>query len=210
MTKQEQQRQKIADYALSHYRQTGFSKIPMDDIARGMKISKKTIYKYYDSKDELVEVAFRSFMLKASGFVSEVVISDSPSVVKLALILRHILKESATISNKFLSDLQNDLPMLWKEFDDFRSGMMRRTIPKIFDQGIKEGFVREAPVAIVVTVFIAGVREILKNEFLEETGFTMNQAMGHFYKFILGTILTEKGKEEFSNMLYGVFQNEKY
>jgi hypothetical protein len=38
----------------------------------------------------------------------------------------------------------------------------------------------------------------------------MNQALGHFYKFLLGTILTEKGKEEFSNMLYGVFQNEKY
>jgi AcrR family transcriptional regulator len=48
MTKQEQQKQKIAEFALSHYRQHGFSKIPMDDIASGLSISKKTIYKYYE------------------------------------------------------------------------------------------------------------------------------------------------------------------
>ncbi len=210
MTKQEQQKQKIAEFALTHYRQYGFSKIPMDDIASGLRISKKTIYKYYDSKEQLVEAAFRTFMVSASGYVSEVSMSPNPSVVKLVLILRHMLKESSTISNQFLVDLQNDMPALWKEFDTFRGGMMRKVVPKIFKQGVEEGYVRDAPVPLVVTIFISGIRSVLKKEFLDETGFTMNQALGHFYKFLLGTILTEKGKEEFSNMLYGVFQNEKY
>jgi AcrR family transcriptional regulator len=68
MTKQEKQKQKIAEFALSHYRQHGFSKVPMDDIASGLRISKKTIYKYYSSKEELVEAAFRTFMVSASGY----------------------------------------------------------------------------------------------------------------------------------------------
>lgn len=209
MTKQEQQKQNIAEFAFNHYRQHGFSKVPMDDIASGLRISKKTIYKYYGSKEELVEAAFRTFMTSASGFVTGVTLSENPSVVKLVLILRHMLKESSSIETRLLTDLQSDMPALWKEFDEFRSGLMRKVVPQIFRQGVEEGYVRDAPVALVVSVFISGIRSILKKEFLDENGFTMNQALGHYYKFLLGTILTEKGKEEFSNMLYGVFQNEK-
>jgi AcrR family transcriptional regulator len=203
-------KQKIATYAFTQYRANGFSKISMDDIAKGMKISKKTIYKHFTSKEELVEVAFTLFMKSRSEFVIETVQKDLSSVVKLVLILQQMLTHTAMISTAFFRDIQNDLPELWKKFDEFRSNMLSKTIEKIYAQGIEEGYVKEFPVLFIVTILVASIREILKKEFLEQSGLTVSQALSTFYKFLLSTILTDKGKEEFSNLIYGVFQNEKF
>ncbi len=201
-------KEKIALYAFSLYREKGFATIPMDEVAKGMKISKKTIYKYYNSKEELVEAAFRSFIFKASSVVAEIMQKDVPSVVKLVFILKHMLTETAMISTVLFKELQTEMPLLWKDFDDFRSEMMRKTISKIYAQGRDEGYIKEYPVIFIVTILVASIREILKKEFLDQSGYTINESLSLFYKFLFNTILTPKGKEEFSTMIYGVIQNE--
>jgi len=201
-------KQQIALYAFSLYREKGFMTIPMDEIAKGMKISKKTIYKYYNSKEDLVEAAFRSFILKASTVVGDIMQKDVPSVVKLVFILKHMLTETAMISTMLFKELQTEMPLLWKDFDDFRSEMMRKTISKIYAQGREEGYIKEYPVIFIVTILVASIREILKKEFLDQSGYTINESLSLFYKFLFNTILTPKGKEEFSTMIYGVIQNE--
>ena len=46
---------KIFSYAKSLFLKEGFYKITMDNLASGLKVSKKTIYKYFGSKELLVE-----------------------------------------------------------------------------------------------------------------------------------------------------------
>ncbi len=209
MTKISEQRAQIAQFAFSRFRETGFSKIPVDEIAKGMKISKKTIYKHFSSKEELVEAAFKSFLTESAAFVADVVNTDDVSVLKLVRILNRMLTQATMISNDFVTDLQQSMPALWEEFDSFRSGMMRDTISKIYAQGIEEGLVKKYPLPIVVAVFVGGIREVIRSEFLEVNGFSFNQAVAGFYKFMLTSIMTDKGNEEFSNIIYGVLQNEK-
>jgi len=208
MMQKTDKKEQIALYAFSLYREKGFATIPMDEVAKGMKISKKTIYKYYNSKEELVEAAFRSFIFKASSVVAEIMQKDVPSVVKLVFILKHMLTETAMISTVLFKELQTEMPLLWKDFDDFRSEMMRKTISKIYAQGRDEGYIKEYPVIFIVTILVASIREILKKEFLDQSGYTINESLSLFYKFLFNTILTPKGKEEFSTMIYGVIQNE--
>ncbi|GMU90898.1 MAG: hypothetical protein AMXMBFR49_31020 [Chlorobiota bacterium] len=209
MTKISEQREQIAQFAFIRFRETGFSRIPVDEIAKGMKISKKTIYKHFTSKEELVEAAFRSFMRESAAFVAEVAGTDDVSVLKLVKILNRMLTQTTLISNDFINDLQQTMPALWEEFDNFRSSMMRDTISKIYAQGIEEGLVKKFPLPIVVAVFVGGIREVIKSEFLAVNGFSFNQAVAGFYRFMLTSIMTDKGNEEFSNLIYGVLQNEK-
>jgi len=210
MTKKSDIKEQIATFAFSVYRSKGFLGVTVDEIAKGMKISKKTIYKHFASKDELVEAAFRNFIGKASSVVGEIMEKDIPSVVKLVFILRHMLTETAMISTTLFKEFQSDMPELWREFDDFRSAIMRKNISIIYEQGKKEGLIKDYPVVFIVTIFIASIREILKKDFLEQTGYSIKESLSLFYKFLFNTILTEKGKEEFSTMIYGVFQNENY
>ncbi len=209
MTKSEVQKREIARYAFTRFRETGFSKIPVEDIAKGMRISKKTIYKHFTSKEELVEAAFISFMLESADFVKSVVETEDVSVLKFIRILNRMLTQTTLISNEFLTDLQQVMPGLWEEFDRFRSNMMRDTISRIYAQGIEEGLLKNHPLPVVIAAFVGGIREVIKSEFLQVNKFTFNQAVGGFYRFMLTSIMTDKGNEEFSNLIYGVLQNEK-
>ncbi len=209
MTKSEEQKKKISLYAFTRFRETGFSKIPVDDIAKGMKISKKTIYKHFTSKEELVEAGFKLFMHESGAFVRSVVETDEVSVVKFIRILNRMLTQTTLISNEFIADLQQFMPELWQEFDSFRSNIMRDTISRIYMQGINEGLVKNHPLPVVIAAFVGGIREVIKSEFLATNKMSFNQAVGGFYRFMLTSIMTDRGNEEFSNLIYGVLQNEK-
>jgi AcrR family transcriptional regulator len=48
-------RDKIIEKSGSMFLELGFKSVTMDDIANEMGISKKTIYKYFNNKDHLVD-----------------------------------------------------------------------------------------------------------------------------------------------------------
>ena len=54
-TKDDLIRERLLLTAMQEFMQYGFSRISMDDLAIRMGMSKKTLYKYYPSKEELVK-----------------------------------------------------------------------------------------------------------------------------------------------------------
>ncbi len=48
-------KEQIADAFQRHFHQFGFKKTSVDDVAREMKISKKTIYQQFSSKEEILQ-----------------------------------------------------------------------------------------------------------------------------------------------------------
>ena len=52
--KTEQTRQRIVDAAYQCFWRSGFTRTSIDDIAERAKLTKKTIYSYYQSKDDLL------------------------------------------------------------------------------------------------------------------------------------------------------------
>jgi len=209
LKKMNQQKDDIINFAQQLFLETGFSNVKVDDIAAGMKISKKTIYKHFKSKEELLELAFHRFLYDSRDFIFATLQEDSSSVVKLVLILNRMIRQTARISNAFLADLQNDMPELWKKFEHFRNNMISNVLTEIYSAGIKEGYVKHFKVPILLSVFIGGLKEILNSEFLNSQGLTFKESLAEFYKFITSSILTDKGREEFSNLYFGALYDEK-
>lgn len=55
-------RERIIEGSRPLFAQYGFRKLTMDQIAREMRISKRTIYEHFHSKDELIEAVCASFV----------------------------------------------------------------------------------------------------------------------------------------------------
>jgi len=56
------ERLRILEHSMEKFKSVGFIKISMDEIASDLKMSKKTIYKYFHSKEELVEKSLETLM----------------------------------------------------------------------------------------------------------------------------------------------------
>ncbi|MCD4729608.1 MAG: TetR/AcrR family transcriptional regulator [Bacteroidales bacterium] len=61
--------EKIAESFEKHYNQFGFKKTSIDDISRDLRISKKTIYKHFNSKEQI----FNFLVQKIAGQFHEMI-----------------------------------------------------------------------------------------------------------------------------------------
>ena len=194
------ERQKILDFCKSYFTENGFYKTTMDDIAVRLRMSKKTIYKYFPTKDDLVKETIKGFLEFHKENVSGLVNGDLKAIVKLHKIFRYIGNMISKIHEKFIVDIQTQMPDLWKEIDSFRTKMMTINIGKIIDQGKKEGVFIDKTSAIITGVFISSVRGVINPEFIMNNKFSVRTALNETIEIIMNGIMTEKGKKDFNKI----------
>jgi AcrR family transcriptional regulator len=197
------EKQKILDESTKIFLKEGFYKTPMDEIARKLRISKKTIYKYFDSKEVLVKDVVHNFLLQNKTIILGILESDSDAVTKSFNLFQHFGKILINISNKWMEDVQVHYQNLWKEIDEFRTRMMLANISKLIDQGKAEGFIADYPTDIIVMFFISSIRGIINPDFIIQRKRDAKSILDPTIKLLMNAILTDKGKEFFNKLQPG-------
>jgi len=201
ITEIEDDRTKILKYAQAKYFSEGFYKTSMDVLASEMQISKKTIYKYFATKNHLVEAVVQDTMKYMSSKIDEIVNNDQNAVLKILSLLDFLSKSILRASEKWMVDIKQHMPGLWGKIDKFRSKKMMVILSKIIEQGKSEGYIEDKPNEIIITVLIASIRAIINPTFLSENKLTINNALPVTFEILLKGILTEKGIELFYKLL---------
>jgi AcrR family transcriptional regulator len=120
----------------------GIKSITMDDIAKHLAISKKTIYQYFSDKNELVETLM-SVNLKKDECEFKQIQSDSENmVVEVFNMMKHMGVMFSKVNPNIFYDLQKYHPNAWKLFKTFKQDTMAKMVESSLERGIKEGLVR--------------------------------------------------------------------
>jgi AcrR family transcriptional regulator len=120
----------------------GIKSVTMDDIAKHLGISKKTIYHYFKDKNELV-IALVKKKLKDDEDQMDDIISRSANVIEEMI---NMMKCSEDIFSRInpivIHDLQKYHPDAWKQFQNFKADVLIRTLEELLIKGIKQGYIR--------------------------------------------------------------------
>ena len=132
---------KILKAASDIFFSRGFYKIPVDDIASLLKMSKKTIYKHFPAKEDLVREVAYLFIKTHSENIAAIINHDYNAVEKLFYIFKYLGNMLININDKWFSDIQSQAPEIWNEIEAFRSRFMTQNISRIIEQGKKEKYI---------------------------------------------------------------------
>ena len=179
----------------------GFHKIKMDDIATDLRMSKKTIYKFFPSKEGLAHAIAKRFMGKMKEMIVPALGSDKNAIEKLNDLIAILAKASEKISPARMEEMKRHYPALWNEIDRFRTEMMFGNITKVIDQGKKEGLFIDYPTIIVMNVLVASVRNIVNPDFILNNNFSIIEGARYAFKIVIGGIVTDKGKKIFNQTI---------
>jgi len=193
----EDDRTKIMKYAQAKYFAEGFYKTSMDAIAAELQISKKTIYKYFATKNHLVEAVVHDTMRYMSSRLDEIVSSNQNAILKIISLLDFLSKSILRASDKWIIDIRDHMPALWNKIDKFRSKKMPVILSKIIEQGKKEDYIEDKQTEIIITIFISSIRAIVNPVFLSEHKLILHEIMPVTFEILLKGILIEKGIELF-------------
>ncbi|AYV57740.1 TetR/AcrR family transcriptional regulator [Leptospira kmetyi] len=189
--------ERILEKTLHLFLSSGFAKTNTDEIARNIGISKRTLYRYYDAKDKLIDAVF-AFLREKVTKQHEAILKDSsksPSQ-KLREILLIIAELGARMGKSFAKDIQNVRPDLYATMSAYR----RQRIGRLADI-VKEGqatgeFRKEIDAELTIDVLIAALDGIINPTYLLESTFSVSTAFETVFNLFLQGI--ESGK---SNLL---------
>ena len=169
----------------------------MDEIAKELHVSKKTIYKYFPSKEKLLEEICKVTSEFLEKHVNEIVHSKTDVVTKFVKILNLHSNFMMNISEKWLEDIRIHAPDIKCEIDDTRDEKIVYNSSKLLEQGIKEKLIENYPIQIIITILSSSFSRIFNADFIIQNNFSLQDAFNYTYDIIMNGILTKKGKEKY-------------
>lgn len=199
-------KKKILDYSLEKFLSEGFYKTPMDSISSQLQISKKTIYKHFSSKDELVEAIVNKFTDEVSTKIETVINTNEDSLSKALRLFEIIGSTTIRLSDAWVKDIQIHMPQLWEKIDDFRTTRANAVVGEIIRRGQAEGTIIDKPAELIIHLFVNSIRSIVNPHFLYYQKFNYKEAFNHTFEILFNGILTPKGKKKFDKIFKKVIQ----
>lgn len=157
----DEKQKEILDGTLEIFHEYGIRSVSMDDIAKHIHISKKTLYQYADNKSDLVEQVFRYQSSQNDHYLEKVNDGKRNAIDILLEISKWMNSELKKISPKLAFDLNKYYPeMFQKLFDEKRQFLFEQIKGNIL-QGIKEGLFREdLNVDLISSLYIKKIEDL--------------------------------------------------
>lgn len=118
----------------------GVRTITMDDIARRLAISKKTIYQYFTDKEDIVYQVV-SYHMAHEMQECERLIDKLMNPIEEMLLISDMMKRNADMVNpSLLMDVQRYYPKAWDVFLQHKEGRIIIDIKDNLQRGVDQGF----------------------------------------------------------------------
>ena len=183
--------------------------VTMDDIARELGISKKTLYDFFRDKEELVDQSINYHM--KNPIVDFNCYGDINAIDKFFLYREHGFKMLKLYNNKIDFDLKRLYPKINKKLQEGKKKKIYDQNLEILEQGIKEGLFRDGlNIDIISRLLVGRILLILNvdNGIFRDEEIRSEKIFDALMDYHLHAICTEKGLQYYKQKLNNV-QNEK-
>ena len=187
MTERSDSRVHILEGTIRVFNRKGL-KFTMDDLAKELGMSKKTIYVSYDDKQELfydmVDYLFENIHDKKAEVVEDKKLTTLEKVKKILGVMPESYSE---IDFKQLYMLREKYPEVYRKVEEKLETGWEETIALI-EQGIKEGVIRDIPVFLVKTMLEASLEQFFARDVLVKNGISYNDALKNVVEILVDGI----------------------
>ncbi len=135
--------EKILKVSLELFFKYGIKRVTMDDIAKELGMSKKTIYQFYKEKDDLVNQLCQIELHKQNAEFAQLQDLATDPVHEIILISDKMRNMLQPINPMFFLDLQKFYPTAYAQFQTFKDFCSSTLILKNIKVGVESGLYRK-------------------------------------------------------------------
>jgi AcrR family transcriptional regulator len=187
-------RQRIIEEASELFGRSGIKSITMDELARHLGISKRTIYENFKDKETLLIACFEAYHEQKRAFSQKVFLEADNVADAIMVLLRKDTEEASQRQFNVMDDIRKYYPQVYrKHLADFHTDKCRE-LGQMITRGIKEGVFREnLNPEIIVHFFSSQVDNIHQDNYLSK--FSVTDVFENLALTFLRGICTAKGLE---------------
>jgi AcrR family transcriptional regulator len=188
-------KERILKAAEELFMQYGFRSISMDDIARHICVSKKTIYQFFQDKDEIVNITVRRHFDKEREVCHHMIFNNAENAVdELMLVSKFVKANAMNINPAVIFDLQKYHPTAWQILKEFKQEFILQQILRNMRQGVEEGLYREdIDIEVLARLRLEEVQLGFDSSLFPPAQFDLYNTQMQLLEHFIRGIVTEKG-----------------
>jgi AcrR family transcriptional regulator len=187
-------KERILDAAIKVFNEKGL-KFTMDDIAKELSMSKKTIYTVFRDKEtlffEMVDYCFDKIKESERAIVSDPTLS---TVEKIRQILGVLPEGYRDIDFCQLYSLKTKFPKIYNKVEERLETGWENTF-LLINQGIEEGSIRPIQIPILKTMFEATLEQFFQRDILISNQISYQEALNQVVEILIDGIMVKGGSD---------------
>ncbi|GIV33526.1 MAG: TetR family transcriptional regulator [Chitinophagales bacterium] len=179
----------------------GIKSITMDDLARKMGISKKTLYQFVRDKKDLVRKVMKYHLENEKKAILQIIRQNDNAIDELFALGQRTLPYLSRINPSVLYDLQKYYPDCWKMFLDFKNTFIYSLVLENLKKGIAQGLYRDDFKPDIVARFYSARTEIVvSQEIFPPPKYALAEVYAEYLKYHLRAISSANGLKYMSKL----------
>jgi AcrR family transcriptional regulator len=180
----------------------GFKRVTMDEIASKLGVSKKTIYKYFANKTELVAAVTDYMFDTVSCGIDGICALKMNPIEEIFSIKRFIMRNLKDEKSSPQYQLQKYYPKIYASLTQKQFHVMQVCVLNNLKKGIENGLYRKSiDLEFISRIYFNGMVGIKDKDLFPLTDYSMNTLMNYYLEYHLRGISTEKGLQELKKQL---------
>ena len=174
----------------------------MDDVAKNLSVSKKTLYQYFSDKDELVEEASKAHIQQEREELEQATRESSNAIEELYLTSKCVRKNIDRINPTVLFDLLRFYPKSYSLWQNFKDEFIFQSIALNLKQGIEDGYFRkEINLEILSRLRLLEIQLLFDQDVFPIDQYDFKEVQIQLFDHFVYGIVTEKGRALYLNYL---------
>ena len=172
----------------------GYSKTTMDELSTELRMSKKTLYQFFNSKQILLEAVIYDFFQEFQNKINQLLEKNNHNglgIFKQFLFL--VQSQISQFNIHAFDDIRKNNPDAWQKINQLRKSMINGKLRELLKQGKKDETIRkDVDLDIIVLIILNTIQSIAIPEVISQYSYSTKEILEIISTIIMDGISTSK------------------
>lgn len=185
---------RIVEEATKVFWKYGIKSVTMDDVARHLGISKKTLYQYVTDKSDLVTKVLNSSSDRFTLEIDRIRAVGYNAIDEMLAIASYISKQISAFHPSIYFDLAKYYPEACRIMDKNKQVLVVEQIAENMRKGVREGLYRsDVNVPLIAKLYVVRFDNAMTMEMGQQTGMGLAEMNWEVFRYHIRGIASDKG-----------------
>ncbi|EJW18573.1 putative HTH-type transcriptional regulator YvaF [Paenibacillus alvei DSM 29] len=171
-------------------------KFTMDDLARRLGMSKRTLYEHFSSKAELLDTIIEQTLHESDAKTAEIMKDNTLSLLdKMKAVMTVLPNHFELYDNRILEQMKRAYPEQWLKIDNALRDEWE-ILRNLLEQGMDEGIILRHNAAFIVKVITDAFNSTLDQRFFAKQNISLPDALQSIADMVLYGLVTRDASQE--------------
>jgi AcrR family transcriptional regulator len=200
----------ILDRIVGLFYEYGIRNLNMDDISRHLKISKKTLYQYFKSKEDLIAQLFAYDAYKWDKRIAEIKVDEINAIDILIQVSIFVFEEMSRLNPKLKFEMIKYYEPIYNRFMQEKQNQIIGQMRKNMQKGMAEGLYRDnLNTELVAGLYVRNLVDMHNKDYCIVENITFDQVFEAMFENHIRAISTIEGIRYFEKRKSELTQLQK-